>query len=237
MKQEQTASAEELPYAARIQRVDGDVAFSDSLPNANATDANAEWIAATPNQPFSVGDRIYTRDNARTSLAFSGRNFARLEPNTSLDVVSLGDRRTQLALRDGSAMFDVGYLAPDELFEVATPYGAVNFDEPGLYNIGFDNNGGVLVSVLSGLARVVGSGGSGQINKGEMLTLLGQAASELVLSRLNGQDAGNLVDDYYRYQYRDAYDGRYNNYDAYLNDPYYYDPYRRNASYQYASSA
>ena len=29
MKHEQTASAEELPYAARIQRVDGDVAFSD----------------------------------------------------------------------------------------------------------------------------------------------------------------------------------------------------------------
>ena len=32
MQHEQTASAEELPYAARIQRVDGEVAFSDSLP-------------------------------------------------------------------------------------------------------------------------------------------------------------------------------------------------------------
>jgi hypothetical protein len=236
MKQEQTASAEELPYAARIQRVDGEVAFSDSLPNTEATDANAVWVAATPNQPFSAGDRIYTRDNSRTSLAFSGRNFARLDPNTSLDVVSLGDRRTQLALRDGSAMFDVGYLAPNELFEVATPNGAVNFEQPGLYNLGFDNNGGVLVSVLSGLARVVGQSGSGEINKGEMLTLLGQAASEIALTRLNNQDAGYQVDDYYRYQYPDSYDGRYNNYDAYLDDPYYYDPYRRNASYQYASS-
>ena len=55
MKQEQTASAEELPYAARIQRVDGEVAFSDGLPNTDAADANAEWVAATPNQPFSVG--------------------------------------------------------------------------------------------------------------------------------------------------------------------------------------
>jgi hypothetical protein len=234
MKHEPTASAAELPYAARIQRVDGEVAFSDSLPNS---DANADWVAATPNQPFSVGDRIYTRDNSRTSLAFSGRNFARLDPNTSLDVVSLDDRRTQLALRDGSAMFDVGYLAPNELFEVATPNGAINFEQPGLYNLGFDNNGGVLVSVLSGLAQVVGSGGSGQINKGEMLTLVGQAASQLVLSRLNGQDAGRQVDDYYRYQYPNSYDGRYNNYDTYLSDPYYYDPYRRNVSYQYASSS
>ena len=233
MKHEQTASAEGLPYAARIQRVDGDVAFSDSRANA---DANTDWTAATANQPCSEGDRIYTRDNSRTSLAFSGRNFARLDPNTSLDIVSLRDRRTQLALRDGSAMFDVGYLQPNELFEVATPNGAIDFDQPGLYNVGFDRNGGVLVSVLSGLARVVGLGGSGQISKGEMLTLLGQTASQLVLSRLNGRDAGYLVNDYYRYQYPNSYDGRYINYDAYLNDPYYYDPYRTNASYQYASS-
>jgi hypothetical protein len=233
MKHEQNVSAAELPHAARIQRVDGEVAFSNGLAN---TDANAQWIAATPNQPFSVGDRIYTRDHSRTSLAFSGRNFARLNPNTSLDVVSLGDRRTQLALRDGSAIFDLGYLAPDELFEVATPNGAIDFDQPGLYNVGFDNNGGVLVSVLSGLAQVVGLGGSGQISKGEMLTLLGQTASELALSRLNGRDAGRLVDDYYRYQYPNSYDGRYSNYDAYLSDPYYYDPYQRDASYKYASS-
>jgi hypothetical protein len=236
MKQQQTASAEELPYAARIQRVDGEVAFSDSLPNSNAADTNAEWTVATANQPFSVGDRIYTKNNSHASLAFSGRNFARLDPNTSLDVVSLGDRRTQLALRDGSAMFEVGYLAPNEMFEVATPHGAVNLEQAGLYNIGFDNNGGVLVSVLSGLAQVVGLAGSGQINKGEMLTLVGQTVAEVALSRLDGQAAGNQVDDYYRYQYPNSYDGRYNNYDAYLGDPYYYDPHNRNASYKYASS-
>jgi hypothetical protein len=44
------------------------------------------------------------------------------------------------------------------------------------------------------------------------------------------------VDDYYRYQYPNSYDGRYSNYDAYLSDPYYYDPYQRNVSYKYASS-
>jgi FecR protein len=232
-RHEQTVEAESLPYAARIQRVDGEVAYCD---NRASADPNAQWTVATANQPFSEGDRIYTRDRARTSLAFSGRNFARLDPNTSLDIVSLGDRRTQLALRDGSAMFDVGYLQPNELFEVATPNGAIDFAQPGLYNVGFDRNGGVLVSVLSGLARVVGLSGSGEINKGEMLTLLGQTASELALSRLNRQNAGYQVDDYYRYQYPNSYDGRYSNYDAYLNDPYYYDPYQRNVSYKYASS-
>src|SRR5438045_8918040 len=103
MKHEQTASAEALPNAARIQRVEGDVALN----NAGNTE-NDQWIAATNNQPFSVGDRIYTRDNSRASLAFTGRNFVRLNPNTSLDVLSLSDRRSQLALRDRSPMFDVG---------------------------------------------------------------------------------------------------------------------------------
>jgi hypothetical protein len=221
-----------LPNAARIQRVEGEVA----LDNTNAGNAeNEQWIAATENQPFSVGDRIYTRDNGRASLAFTGRNFARLNPNTSLDVLALNDERTQLALRDGSAMFDVGYLDSGDLFEVATPYGAVDFQQPGLYNVGIDN-GQVLVSVLSGLAQVVGLGGSGQISKGELLTLVGTTAADVVLSQLDGRDAGYQVDDYYAYQYPRYYDGRYRDYNAYLSDPYYFDPYRRNVSYQYANS-
>src|SRR5215213_3480226 len=232
MKHEQSASAEALPNAARIQRVEGDVA----LDNIDAGSAQSDqWIAATNNQPFSVGDRIYTRDNSRASLAFTGRNFARLNPNTSLDVLSISDRRTQLALRDGSAVFDVGYLNSGDLFEVATPYGAVDFQEPGLYNVGIDN-GQVLVSVLSGLAQVVGLGGSGQISKGELLRLVATTAADVVLSQIDGRDAGYLVDDYYGDQYHQYYDGRYRDYNAYLNDPNYFDPYRRTVSYQYVNS-
>lgn len=232
MKHEQSASAEALPYAAQIQRVEGEVALNNSDP-ANAQ--SDQWTTATANQPFSVGDRIYTREKSRASLAFTGRNFARLEPNTSLDVLALSDDRTQLALRDGSAIFDVGYLDSNDLFEVATPYGAVDFQQPGLYNVGIDN-GQVLVSVLSGLAQVVGLGGSGQINKGELLTLLGSTAADVVLSQIDGRNAGYLVDDYYAYQYPNYYDGRYRDYNSYLSDPYYFDPYRRNVSYQYVNS-
>ena len=232
MRNDRVASAEALPNAARIQRIEGDVALN----NGDAANAQTEnWIQATDNQPFSVGDRIYTRDNSRASLAFTGRNFARLDPNTSIDVLSLTDERTQLALRDGSAMFDVGYLGNGQLFEVATPYGAVDFQQPGLYNVGIDN-GRVLVSVLSGLAQVVGLGGSGQINKGELLTLLGTTAADVVLSQIDGRDAGYAVDNYYGYQYPQYYDGRYRDYNTYLNDPYYFDPYRRNVSYQYVNS-
>ena len=96
--------------------------------------------------------------------------------------------------------------------------------ELGLYNVGFDNNNNVLISALSGVAQVVGLGGSGRISRGEMLTLAANAAAQVALASLNHNDAGYLVDDYYRYQYPNVYDGRYSNYDAYLSDPYYYDP-------------
>ena len=240
-KHEQTAQAEVLPNAARIQRVDGEVAFNNAAytSDANARNVdqgNPQWVRATANQPFSVGDRIYTRENSHASLAFSGRKFARLNPNSELDVLDLSDTRTQLALRDGSAIFDVGYLAPGELYEVGTPYGAVDFLEPGLYNVGYDNNNNILISALSGAAQVVGLGGSGRISKGEILTLAATAAAQVALASLNNDDAGYLVDDYYRYQYPNIYDGRYSNYDAYLSDPYYYDPYQRSVSYQYAPS-
>ena len=226
------AAAESVLTAGRIQKVDGDVAITSTV---TGNTADSQWYAAAPNAPFSVGDRIYTNDNSQASLAFSGRNYARLYPNTSLDVLSLDRRRTQLALRDGRGVFDVGYLDPGQVFEVATPYGAVDFNQPGLYDVGIGDNGNVLVSVLSGLAQVVGLGGSGQISKGQMLTLIGQTASDVVLSNLDGRRAGYFVDDYYRYQYPQYYDGRYSDYNAYLDNPYYFDPYRRNVSYQYAS--
>ena len=60
MKHEQTASAQELPFAARIQRVDGEVAFSDDRVN---TDANQDWTAATANHSLKAieSTRVKTR--------------------------------------------------------------------------------------------------------------------------------------------------------------------------------
>ena len=235
MRHEPKAEALALPHAARVERVDGEVGLSRDLA-ADAED-EANWTELTANTPLTTGDRLYARDDSRASLAFTGRNFATIDPNSSLDVVSLSDRRTQLALREGSAIFDIGALAPGELFEVATPYGAVDFEEPGLYQMGYNDDGSAFVSVLSGLAQVVGLAGSGQISKGEMLTLLGQTAAQVALSRLSPDYAGGLVDDYYGYRYPDYYDGRYSDYNAYLNDPDYYDPYSRYQSYQYVPAS
>lgn len=215
------------PRAARIERVDGSVVMARIDDNEEP-----DWAEATLNSPVMVGDRIYARDDSRASIALTGHNFVELKSGGSLDVLSLEDRKTQLALRGGSALFDVGSLDEGELFEVATPCGAVDFIQPGLYQIGMDGDNAV-ISVLSGLAQVVGLEGSEQISKGQVFTLVAATATQALASSLSPRLAGGIVDDYYRYRHPKVYDGRYLDYDTYLEDPSYYDPYRSSQSYQY----
>lgn len=222
------AEASVQPFAARVDRVDGSVGIARTKADNN----QLEWSEATVNTPVSIGDRIYARNGANAAIALSGHNYVRLNPETAVDVLTLTDRRTQVALRNGSALFDVGALSGDDFYEVATPCGAVDFKQPGLYQIGMDGNNAV-ISVLSGLAQVVGLEGSGLINKGQVYTLYGASGSEAVASTLAPDAAGGIVDGYYRERYSRTYDGRYRNYNTYLEDPNFYDPYRSSVSYQY----
>jgi hypothetical protein len=256
-KQDANAQAADnaVPLAARVDRLDGDVGIArqsdspgnnqnsnqnsnqSSSPNVGQTQADTNWAKAGVNAPVSTGSRVYVKQGSHAAIAFSGRNYARLNPSTSLDVLSLSQRRTQLALREGSGVFDVGALAPGELFEVATPGGAVDFDKPGLYQVGIGDDGGTLLTVLAGSAQVVGLAGSGRCSQGQLLTFGasdGQDGQEdAYLSDVDPTVSGNIVNDYYSYRYPQTYDGRYRDYKRYQDDPYYYDPYRRSASYQY----
>lgn len=227
-KYERTADAKAMPNAARIERVEGQVGLSQSLDNSNS-----QWIEARANNPITVGDRIYTRENSRSQIAFTGRNFATIEANTALDVLDLSGQRTQVALRNGTALFDVG--SPAELFEVATPCGAVDLEQPGIYHVSINENGNAVATAYSGGAQVVGQGGAGRIEKGENLAIPCQGSSPAVLSRVDAGEAGTVIDNYYRSRYPRRYDGRYRSYYSYLDDPYYYDPSRQYDSYNYVS--
>src|SRR6185369_2611448 len=186
-KYERKAEASSLPNAARLERVEGQVGVNQTGDNST----NGQWITATPNMSVTVGDRIYTKQNSRTQIAFTGRNVATVDASTSLDVLDLSAQRTQVALRDGSALFDVGSLASGNLFEVATPCGAVDFEQPGLYQIAINENGNAVAIVFSGGAQVVGHGGSGKIQKGEYLMVPCEGSNEsAVISKVEPNQAG-----------------------------------------------
>ena len=229
---ETTARAEARPNVARIERINGSVALNRGLDNSAST---VQWIQAVPNMPISVGDSIYTRQNSNAEIAFTGRNFAMVEDNTSLDVLEFSNDRTRVAVRGGSALFDIGALSSGELFEVATPCGAVDLEKPGMYEVAIDKQGNAQATVLRGYAEVVGQQGTGRIEQSEVLSVPCQSNASPVVSRVAPDRAGYVVDNYYRHHYPRRYDGRYRNYYTYLDDPYYWDPYNRYTSYQYAS--
>ena len=242
-KYERPAEASSLPNAARIERVDGQAGIDQAASDNPKDNSSSQWTTATPNMPVAVGDRVYTKDSSRTQIGFSGRNLATLNANTSLDVLDLSQNRTQVALRGGSALFDVGSVSSGDLFEVATPCGAVDFEQPGLYQIALNDNGNAVATVFRGQAQVVGQGGSGKIQKGEYLSVScqengqgnAQGNAPAVLSKVEPNQAGYVIDNYYRSRYPKKYDGRYRNYYTYLDDPYYYDPASLYPSYNYVS--
>src|ERR1044072_1463182 len=133
-RSEPTAEAKATPFAARIEQVDGSVGKASALNNPSDTEIN--WEEVNRNTPLVAGDRVYAREGLTATVAFTGHNSARLDSNSAFDVLTLADRPTQLALRNGSALFDIGELDNNELFEVATSDGAVDFTEPGLYQVG-----------------------------------------------------------------------------------------------------
>ena len=183
MNHEQTASAETLPYAARIQRVDGEVAFSDSRAGA---DGSQDWTAATANQPFSEGDRIYTRHNARTSLAITDAISRGSIRTSSLDCASIDDRRTQprAPRRLGHVRCRVLANLTVETFEGSYAQRRNQLlISPGFYNVSFDWK---WRRARFGFERTYERCRSRRLEpdqQGEMLTLLSQAASEVAPSR------------------------------------------------------
>jgi hypothetical protein len=228
-----TVQADTVPFAARLDRVDGDIGIARQT-GIQPEERYEGWTKATVNAPLSLGDRIYVRDGSNALFAINRNNYVRLNPSTSLDIVSLSEGHTQLALREGACVFDVGALASDDTYEVGTPNGAVDFTQPGLYQVGIDDGGDTVVSVLNGQAEVSCLAGSGVVSKGQLLTLVAAEMAEAIVSDLSPDVAGTIVSDYYSYRYPKTYDGRYSDYHRYETDPDYYErSYRRSASYQY----
>jgi hypothetical protein len=228
-----TVQANVIPFAARLDKLDGDVGIARQT-NTQQGDSYQGWTKATVNAPISLGDRIYSKAGSKAAIAINRNNYVRLNSGTSLDVVSLSEGNTQLALREGACVFDVGALDSGDTYEVGTPNGAVDFTQPGLYQVGIDDGGDTVVSVLNGACQVAGLAGSGEVSRGQLLTLAAAETAEAIVSDLSPDVAGPIVNDYYSYRYQDAYDGRYSDYQIYESDPnYYQQSYRRSASYQY----
>ncbi|MBS1137696.1 MAG: putative prolin-rich exported protein, partial [Proteobacteria bacterium] len=106
------AIAEPPSRAARLGYISGSVSFSPA--------GQPDWVRAAVNRPLTTGDRLWTGDSSRAELQLGGAAI-RIGPSTSMVLLNLDDRITQVQLSQGTLKVRVRSLGPRQTFEIATP--------------------------------------------------------------------------------------------------------------------
>jgi hypothetical protein len=141
--------AEPSARAARLGYLSGTVSFAPA--------GQSDWVQATFNRPVTTGDRLWIDANSRAELQVGGAAI-RVGASTSVAVLNLDDRMTQLQLSQGTLKLRVRGLRLDQSFEVDTPNLAFTLRRPGEYRVDVDPNGdSTAVMVQSGEAEVYGN--------------------------------------------------------------------------------
>jgi hypothetical protein len=144
---------------ARMNYVQGSVTFQPS--------GEGDWVNAVPNRPLTSGDNLWTDQGSRAELHV-GSTAVRLAPESSMTLLDLDDRTTQLRLSEGTVILRVRHLDDDDLFEVDTPNLAFSLQRTGEYRIDVNGNGDETnVSVWSGRGEVTGGGYSYTVVAGQ----------------------------------------------------------------------
>ncbi len=121
---------------AQLKRIDGE-----------------EWEKAALNLPMVEGDELQTFEGARVEIQFDNETYLRMDENSIVKIVSLGDEGTALSISRGTALFsvltfdtDAGYL------EIDAPQTTVAITGEGKYRIdaGDEFDRTVSVSVWDG---------------------------------------------------------------------------------------
>lgn len=120
------ASADPPTRVARLGYTSGAVSLSPA--------GEDNWARASINRPLTNGDRLWTDARARAEVQLGGATV-RMGAQTSLSVLNLDERITQLQLTQGTLTVRVRRLERNQVFEVDTPNLAFTLRQPGLYRI------------------------------------------------------------------------------------------------------
>ena len=165
---------------ARMNYAQGSVTFQPG--------GEGDWVNAVPNRPLTSGDNLWTDQGARAELHV-GSTAIRLAPQTSMTLLDLDDRSTQLRLSEGTIILRVRHLDDGDLVEVDTPNLAFNLQRTGEYRVDVDSDGNVTnVSVMSGRGEVTGGGYSYTVVAGQSARFSGTDQLNYDIAQLPGSD-------------------------------------------------
>jgi len=139
---------EETARVARVSLIRGDV----SLRRAGGK----KWERAALNVPLVEGDRLATGPDSRVEVQIDARNFLRVGPYSTLDIVTLREEGVALSLSEGTATLRLARFDRErEYFEIDAPGTTVAAERRGLYRIDATTEGRVRVTVRDdGRARI-----------------------------------------------------------------------------------
>ena len=174
------ALADPPTRVARLSFFSGPVSFSPA--------GEDEWVLAAPNRPLITGDRLWAGAGGRAELQ-AGSVALRLGASTSVNVLNLDDRTTQMELAQGSLYVRVWRLDRDEAVEIDTPNLAFTITSAGRYRIDVDPEGNVTtLAVLAGQGEAYGEGAGYRIGAGERYSFSGTGLRDYEYSDIGPAD-------------------------------------------------
>lgn len=149
-------SADPPTRVARLGYASGAVSFSPG--------GEDDWVQATINRPLITGDRLWVDAGARAELQV-GSATIRMNEGTSVTLLNLDDRVTQVQLAQGTLNIRVRRFDSNDVFEIDTPNLAYSIRRPGEYRIDVNPAGNTTtVVVRDGQAEVFGDGAAYIVN-------------------------------------------------------------------------
>lgn len=133
---------------ARLSYTSGSVSIQPS--------GEEDWTWARINRPMTTGDSLWTSRRSRAELRI-GSIALRADQRTSVSLLNLDDRATQVELNTGTIIVRLRSLPRGETFEINTPTVAITLLRAGEYRIdAVPDENYTLLSVRTGKAEVTG---------------------------------------------------------------------------------
>ena len=164
----------------RVNMVQGSVSFQPG--------GEGDWVDAVPNRPLTSGDNLWADQNSRAEMHI-GSTAIRLNSETSVTILDLDDRTTQLKLSQGSMILRVRHVDDGDTYEVDTPNLAFDIQRTGEYRIDVSDDGNQTdVSVFSGRGEVTGGGYSYTVVGGQDARFTGNEQLNYDINQLPQHD-------------------------------------------------
>ncbi|MBL8212977.1 MAG: FecR domain-containing protein [Bryobacterales bacterium] len=149
---------------ARIALIQGDVSVKRG--------DSGEWVAAAPNAPLVVEDRLLTGVNSRTEVQFDYANIIRLSSQAELRLAELEQARYLVQLAAGTATFRVLRNSQADV-EISTPNVSVRPLKKGVYRLHVLADGTTEIIVHSGEVEIYTTRGTERLRSGRLMMVRG----------------------------------------------------------------